>query len=149
MAAEIVVKPRRLDEFASRFAEEVKLKLSGVRPERPLYVDSFIQEERIDAAWFSQYQKLAPFGYGFPEPLFMIRGACIEGAPQVVGEKHLRFTLVWRNQRIQAIAFHFSIDQLPAGSLDVAGRIEEHRWRGKVSLQMQVVAVKPEIRDLI
>ena len=66
-----------------------------------------------------------------------------------MGEKHLRLDLAWQGQSIPAIAFNFSLDQLPAGRLDVAGRIEENHWRGAVTLQLQVMAVKPAIRDLI
>ena len=149
MAAGLQVKPNCLDAFASCFAAGVQQQVGHVRPERILAIDVCISQERIDHAWYAQYQKLAPFGADFTEPVVMIKEAQIEGMPRVVGEKHLRFDLAWEGQSIPAIAFNFSLDQLPAGRLDVAGRIEENHWRGAVTLQIQVIAVKPAIRDLI
>lgn len=149
MAAGVQVKPNGVKDFASCFAAAVQQQLGGIRSERTLEIDVCIEEERITPAWYAQYQKLAPFGTDFREPVVMLRDAQLKGVPRVVGEKHLRFDLAWNKQHIQAIAFNFSIDQLPAGLLDIAGRIEENHWRGEVTLQIQVLSVKPAIRDLI
>jgi single-stranded-DNA-specific exonuclease len=72
------------------------------------------------------------WGQGFPEPRFTGRFA-VE-AQRVVGEKHLKLTLVADGRRFSAIRFG-SAQSLPA-EIDVVYRLDVNEYMGSSSLQL-------------
>ena len=72
------------------------------------------------------------WGQGFPEPRFTGRFA-VE-SQRVVGEKHLKLTLVLGRQRFSAIRFG-SADPLPA-SVEAVYRLDLNEYQGASSVQL-------------
>jgi len=72
-----------------------------------------------------------------------MRNARVSGSPRVVGNKHLKLTLVAADCSFEAIAFNYPLEQLPAGCIDVAFSLKENDWNGNRSLQLQVKDIRP------
>jgi single-stranded-DNA-specific exonuclease len=87
---------------------------------------------------------MEPFGPGNMRPVLLCRGLSHRYPPKIVGQKHLKMTLLSKGVTIDAIAFGMG-ERLPeiskAKSVDVAFALEDNEWNGKVSLQMNVKGI--------
>ena len=83
---------------------------------------------------FAQLIKRQVWGQGFPEPRFSGRFA-VE-AQRVVGEKHLKLTLVMDGRRYGAIRFG-SAEPLPA-NVEAVYRLDVNEYQGTSSLQLVI-----------
>lgn len=123
----------------------------------PHYIDpkAFLSTLSIDCTITSQYlnlptkrqlDQLEPFGYGNPEPVFLLKGAKIVDS-RLVGQKqnHLQLDLDAQGQPVKAIAFNFGehVPKIrPGQSYDVVFRLDVNEWRGKKSLQLKIIDMK-------
>ncbi len=90
-----------------------------------------------------QLAELAPFGIGNPQPSFVCRNLEVL-FPQVVGEKHLRFSVAVQGKRVGCIAFGMAerFDQLQ-GHVDLLFKPEINSFRGNDAVQLQVIDFYP------
>ena len=88
---------------------------------------------------------LGPHGMGNPGPLFVSRGVCLD-APRVVGENHLKVSVVQGRARLDAIGFgladRFPIDSLGSEFHDVLFRLDRNEWRGKARPQARLIDLR-------
>ena len=87
-------------------------------------------------------KRLAPFGQDNPEPVWVLLGIEVLDKPRVVGQKHLKLTMGSKGRQFDAIAFNYSLEQLPAGMLDIAFTLKENSWNGNTSLQLQIKDIR-------
>jgi single-stranded-DNA-specific exonuclease len=81
---------------------------------------------------FAQLLRGHVWGQGFPEPRF--RGTFSVERQKVVGEAHLKATLVLGGRRFEAIRFGCA-DPLP-GSVDAVYRLDVNEYRGSSTVQL-------------
>lgn len=143
MAAGLVVRAGELDAFKHAFNVAAAETLSHQDLSPVLKIDAEIDPHRIDRDFWEHLQRLQPFGQANPEPVWMMRNARVSGSPRVVGNKHLKLTLVAADCSFEAIAFNYPLEQLPAGCIDVAFSLKENDWNGNRSLQLQVKDIRP------
>ena len=88
-----------------------------------------------------------PYGQGNPKPIFLARGVALRGAPEVVGEEHLRLRIdVGDGATPEAIAFGQAaeIEWLNESSrVDLAFQVGVREWQGIEYVQAQVLDVRP------
>jgi single-stranded-DNA-specific exonuclease len=86
--------------------------------------------------------KLAPFGFGNREPVFVSRNVMVRDA-RLVGNEHLRLMLSDGQAVWDAIAFRQGswLGALPK-TIDVAYQLEARVWNGETKLQLQVKDIK-------
>ncbi len=88
---------------------------------------------------------LGPHGMGNPGPLFLSRAVGLE-APKVVGEHHLKTSVVQGRARLDAIGFgladRFPIDSLGPELHDVLFRLERNEWRGTARPQARLIDLR-------
>ena len=136
-AAGLSLAPDRLAAFRAAFETHVE-RLEFGR-------DEVLSDGELSAAEFSQDTALAivdagPWGQGWDEPLFDGRFTVLDR--RVVGTKHLKLLLepVGGGPAIDAIAFRagdLCHQELPE-PLHVTYRLELNRWRGNVTLQLNI-----------
>lgn len=110
-------------------------------------VEAEMDLAQADWEFYSQLQKMAPFGTANPEPLFLASGLSVFGYDLMGQEgKHLRLTVRTNNGKIiKMIGFGFGAlaASLSQGDLvDVAYEISVNEWQGQRQLQYKIVDLK-------
>jgi single-stranded-DNA-specific exonuclease len=71
----------------------------GLRPAaRRLDIDADLDFAGVGAGLAQELRRLAPFGHGNPEPVFRARGVEPRESPRIVGNNHLRVTLLQKRR---------------------------------------------------
>ena len=141
MAAGLEIRADRLEGFAERFNAVAAETLQGQPLQPSLNLDAWIDLAEVDDRMYEQLQRLRPFGYGNPTPLWAAAGVYVL-QPQTVGRGHLRMILAGGGAQRQAIAFNMADRELPRGAVDVAFRIKRNTFRGQTALQLDVQDVR-------
>jgi len=142
MAAGLELPATALAAFKAEFNAAATAELKDVDLSPVQAIDADVSAEEIDWKFFKALRQLGPFGQGNPEPVWALRGLEVSGAPRVVGKKHLKLSLRSGDRRLEAIAFNYPLEQLPAGKIDVAFTLKENQWNGNTSLQLQVQDIR-------
>ena len=133
--------------FRERFEASVARKIPPEQLVPCLNIDQQISLTSITARFYGVLKQLAPFGPGNMRPVFMSDNLEVVGYPQILKDKHLKFTVQERgtNYRLSAIGFgmadfHNSIcDQQP---FRMAYSVEENHYNGHSSLQLAIRDLK-------
>ena len=146
MAAGFTVRNENLDELASRLKTIAARELAEIELAPTLYVDA--EASLSDMNWTLQkaLDRLAPFGYGNREPVFVSRNVAVRDA-KLVGNEHLKLTLTDGQIVWDAIAFRQGswVGALPK-TIDVAYQLEARVWNGESRLQLNVKDIKPSVQ---
>ena len=150
MAAGLTLQESVFEEFQAAFRQVARGSLSDAQLEPRLRLDAEVTLAQLDADFLSCHETLQPFGMGNPQPMFLVRGVAPVEEPRVLKEKHLKFLLRQTRARAAgsyglatpAIYFNSAHLDLPRPPWDVAFQVEANEYRGNVSLQVQVQAVR-------
>ena len=141
-AAGLSIRSEELEPFARAFAAHADAVLDEADLEPVTRVDAVVPAAALTLGLAQELGRLAPFGFGNPEPTLL--AASVEPVdPATVGEgKHLRFRIRQHGRDGgSAIAFGLGPE---VGSLDrdarfdVAFRLKENHWNGTVAPQLVV-----------
>ena len=126
-AAGISIGGDSVDPFRKRFCAE--LSKTGPRPEAALEVDCEIDLSSLTDELVSQVGRLAPFGEGNPEPLFLARAVEVENA-RVMKERHVSFDAGADGASLRCVWFNPPVVELPA-KMDMVFAARSEEWRGR------------------
>ncbi len=142
-AAGLALDASAIDSFRADFEQVARRNLQQQDLLPRIEHDGEVRLSELDQVVVEQLTELAPFGIGNPQPVFVSRGLVVD-RPQVVGEKHLRFSVLDGMVRLGCIAFGMA-ERFAAleGPIDLLYRPEINRFRGRESVQLQVVDFKP------
>ncbi len=145
-AAGLSLKAAHLDEFRADFERVAAEALTAEDLLPRLEHDGEIELPELQMAAVLQLAELAPFGIGNPQPAFVCCRLDVV-SPQIVGEKHLRFRVSAKGGQLGCIAFGLAdrFDQL-VGPVDLLFRPEINSFRGRDSVQLQVIDFRPSPR---
>jgi len=136
MAAGLSLEPGNLTEFRKLFNEEARKWLTDEYLEQVVVSDGEIQET-LTLPLVTSVLEAAPWGQGFPEPIFDGEFEVMD--QRIVAERHLKLKLrpVNESRAIDAIAFNHDrlIEQR---QLTVAYRLDINRYRGRENVQLIV-----------
>ncbi len=141
MAAGLSLSEDRFDEFHSAFRNEVQKRLEGVSLQKQWLTDGQLPSELISLHWAKTLRYLAPWGQGFPEPLFEGKFTVIHA--RVVGEKHLKLKLqpLDNDRNVDAIAFNYCPSPLPSGEMNIIYRLDINEYKGECNPQLLIDCV--------
>lgn len=145
-AAGMDLRSDRLDAFRHDFNAAARRRLHGLelRPTLRPDVDLALGAADLELVHWLGY--LGPHGIGNPGPLFRAHGLRLGGA-RVVGERHLKAVLEQGGARMPAIGFglaeRFPPDRCSNQRFDALFRLERNEWRGRVSVQANLVDLRP------
>ena len=150
MAAGLTLQESAFADFQQAFREVARGVLSDEQLAPRLRLDAEVTLAQLDADFLSCHETLQPFGIGNPQPTFLVRGVIPVEEPRVLKDKHLKFLLRQplaqrvRGYSLAVPAIYFSSAHLdlPKPPWDVAFHVETNEYRGHVSLQVQVQAVR-------
>ena len=102
-----------------------------------LAIDAELAAGELDMELAGVLDRLAPFGMGNPEPVFMLRGARVT-ARRILKERHLKLQLETGGRRFDAIGFNMAHHGEEAPLIDVAFTLQVNEWNGRRSLQLRL-----------
>ena len=140
MAAGLSLRPEQLEKFREEFDQEARHGLDASLLTNRLWSDGEI-EETISVQLAEQIGDAAPWGQGFPEPIF--DGVFEVFEQRIVGDKHLKLTLAAEGDArtlLDAICFNHP-ELLDSRRIKCAYRLEVNRFRGRVKPQLVIEGI--------
>ena len=107
-----------------------------------LYLDSLIAPSALNEDFYSEVEKLAPFGSGNSEPKFVIENLRVISS-KFVGDKHIKSVLLAKDGSvIKSVAFNAKDSPLESflnkdnkKKFNIAGKMNLNEWRGKKDVE--------------
>lgn len=140
MAVGLSVQEDHLEGLRKAFNDSLRRLFPEGLPEPSLITDAYAELEELDEALLEEIEQLAPFGQGNPEPVLILRKACL-AAMFPMGKAHYRFT-VERNGKapLEGVAWNGLHRPPPlAAPLDLAVRFQWNSWRGQRNPRLSLV----------
>jgi single-stranded-DNA-specific exonuclease len=142
MAAGLTLRPAAIPEVRAFLVERLAIETTAA--EDVLDIDALVSPEAATRALLAEFQDLAPFGPGNPEPCLVMAQVRAERAAPVRGG-HVRCTLTHESGRgLKAIAWRAEDSELGrrllagGGALHVAGRLKSDDWNGREGVQIEI-----------
>ena len=150
MAAGLTVAADALPALRAFLDARLARQLSAVGYRPALGLDGLLQPGAASFPLLQMIERIAPFGVGNAEPRFALPAVRI-GYPKVVGESHVRCTLLGADgARLKGIAFNALDSALGAGllrpgglPLHVAGKLRADSWAGPEAVQFIIEDAAP------
>jgi len=140
-AAGFTVRTELLSEFKGRLVALAQKQLVGLMLKPSLSIDIDAPLQMLSWDLFNEMEKLQPFGYGNPLPVFVSRRVSVRSARAVGADgRHLKLIVAdEQGKQWDAIAFRQGdwIGRLPA-YIDLVYTLEANEWNGRVTLQLNV-----------
>lgn len=142
MAAGLSIVEENLESFSTAFEQAAVNRLAAEDLVPVAYHDGEVSLSSFNLPLLRELETLNPYGAGNPQPAFVSRN-CRVYSPRILADKHLKFDLEQDGCRIGCIAFGQAdrFDQLDGG-IDLLYRPGINQWRGKESVQLQVVDIR-------
>jgi single-stranded-DNA-specific exonuclease len=140
-AAGVTLARDRVDEFAMRFNEVARsrLTLEDLVPE--IRIDLEVSIDGIDARLESLFRHFEPFGIGNPSPVLLARNVTLAAPAKLVGKDGLKLVLDTGTGSVEALGWGMAsrVTEFEAGNkIDVAFRLERDEYRGESYLQARI-----------
>jgi single-stranded-DNA-specific exonuclease len=149
-AAGFEVPEKNLDSLRTELNAYAKKVLDGEIEDKKVYdIDAGLLVSQLDEQVFKHMIKMAPFGSGNPEPMFLVRNAVVESCSTVGADgKHLKMRLKsdkkHSNNFVSAIAWRKGHLAPKVGDkIDLIGKLSFEEFRGRTELTFTVEDFKP------
>ena len=147
-AAGLSLKKENLEAFIERFEQYVcqHIKDDDFIPE--IEVDMELDLEEVTNNFVTNLKRFAPFGPENMAPVFISKSVVEEGNGRIVGDKHLKMRILYRNkasQPIDAIAFNQKqhYDHIAnQKDFDILYHVEENTWNNMTNIQLNVKDIR-------
>lgn len=140
-AAGFALPAHRIEELEERFEKHAREALAPEDLEPVLRVDAEVDFGDLDLNLFREVQRLAPFGFGNPTPVFASRGGRIILPPRLLQERHLKLRIARDGRVFDALAWGQAerARGLACGQeLDLAFTMDENVFQDVASLQLVI-----------
>jgi single-stranded-DNA-specific exonuclease len=144
----------KIPDFQILFEEAVGELVETSDSKPAIQADTEIAFEECDGDMLSFIQKLAPFGPGNHEPVFLVSNIEVMPGTRQVGDGHLRLSA--RDEQGEArdlIAFSMAEkwdpDRIIGDRIDVLANLRRNVYQGREELQLQVKAIRLAERSLL
>ncbi|MEZ4600515.1 MAG: single-stranded-DNA-specific exonuclease RecJ [Syntrophotaleaceae bacterium] len=137
-AAGLTIRDSSIEDFRAAFEALGRETLNEEQLEPRLFFDGEVQLEELNFEPVDELRRLAPFGAGNPQPVFVARGVLVQ-RPQVVGNGHIRFIALQGGYSCPCIGFGLG-ERVSAlnGRLDLLFAPQINEWQGRRTVQLLV-----------
>ena len=147
-AAGLTLSIDKIPQFQKKFEAAVAQKIGEDQLIPCLHVDQQIALSEVTARFYGVLKQLAPFGPGNMRPVLVSEDLEVVGHPQVLKEKHLKFTVQQRGGHYRLDAIGFGMAQFYEAICDqqpfrMAYCVEENHFNGHSSLQLAIRDIQP------
>ncbi len=142
MAAGFSIKKDQIDNFRDFVFKKFNQIIKDEKKLNVLYLDSQISPSALNINFYSNIDKLSPFGSGNPEPKFILKDIKIIKS-LVVGDKHIKSVLASEDGSVfKSISFN-SIDtdlgqfllNNKQNTFNIAGKLSLNEWKGEKNVE--------------
>ncbi|HYG25484.1 MAG TPA: single-stranded-DNA-specific exonuclease RecJ [Caulobacteraceae bacterium] len=144
MAAGLTCRPAAIPELRAFLAERLAAEMVEAAALDAVEVDALIAPGGAGRPLYEEFQRLAPFGPGNPEPVFALAGVRVE-RPMALRGGHVRCTLVDpAGGKVKAVAWRAGETDLGRrllagdGSLHLVGKLKPDDWQGRESVEFEI-----------
>ncbi|HEX6859535.1 MAG TPA: single-stranded-DNA-specific exonuclease RecJ [Caulobacteraceae bacterium] len=144
MAAGLTCRPAQIPELRAFLSERLAGEMIDAAALDAVEVDALVAPGGAGRPLYEEFQRLAPFGPGNPEPVFALAGMRIE-RPMALRGGHVRCTLVdAAGAKLKAVAWRAGETDLGRrllageGSLHVVGKLKPDDWQGRQSVELEI-----------
>ena len=144
MAAGLSVRPDTIPELRGFLNARMAAEQEVAAAEDGLDIDALITARGADRALWTDFQRLAPFGPGNPEPLFAAADVRVE-RPMAMKGGHVRCTLTdGSGGKLKAIAWRVEDTDAgrallcEGGAIHVVGKLKPDDWQGREGVQLEI-----------
>lgn len=137
MAAGLTIMRKDLDAFTVAFQSVTDELISEAQLQETLLTDGELSSDEYTLDLAETLREAGPWGQAFPEPLFDGVFKLIE--QRIVGERHLKLTLMKDNKTIDAIAFFVDLEAWPnhrCQQARVVYRMDVNEYRSRKQVQL-------------
>jgi single-stranded-DNA-specific exonuclease len=144
MAAGLTVRPDAIPELRAFLCERLAAEAQIAAAEDALEIDALVTARACDRALYQDFQRLAPFGPGNPEPVFAAADMRVE-RPMAMRGGHVRCTLADASGgRLKAVAWRVEDSEIgrrlmaEGGAVHVVGRLRPDDWQGREGVELEI-----------
>jgi single-stranded-DNA-specific exonuclease len=144
MAAGLSVRPDTIPELREFLCAALADEQQVAAAEDALEIDALVATAGCDRALWHDFQQLAPFGPGNPEPLFALADVRVE-RPMALRGGHVRVTLTdGSGGKLKAVAWRSEDTEIgrrllvEGGAVHVVGRLKPDDWQGRQSVELEI-----------
>lgn len=144
MAAGLSVRPDAIPELRAFLCERLAAEQAQAAAEDALEIDALVTTRGCHRGLWTEFQRLAPFGPGNPEPLFAAADVRIE-RPMALKGGHVRCTLTdGSGGKLKAVAWRMGDTEAgkrlmqEGGAVHVVGRLKPDDWQGRESVELEI-----------
>ncbi len=144
MAAGLTVRAGEVERLRAFLCERLAADCERAADQDAVEIDALVAPGGADRALYRDFQRLAPFGPGNPEPLFAIGDAQVEHPTPLRGG-HVRCVLSdGAGGRLKAVAWRAADTELgrrlisPQGALHLAGRLKADDYQGREGVELEI-----------
>lgn len=140
-AAGFTLPTSNVERLRERLLRIAAAQLTGLDFQPPLTIDAPVRLTTLNGEIFKCVERLAPFGYGNPSPVFVTRNVRVVDCHAIGNSgQHLKLKLREGDVVWDAIAFQFghlasSVDH----PFDVVYNLEAHEWGGTRTLRLNII----------
>ncbi len=149
MAAGLTVKNEHIEAFYEKLNGIIEKKLEGIVVEPEILIDMKLSPYHITPQLVSEIGKMAPFGEGNREPVFLLENMSVQSVRMVGnGSKHLKLALRSddaEGRTFDAIGFSLGAkfpDLAIGQKLDVVFGLEANVWNGRTTTQLKLIDMR-------
>lgn len=146
-AAGLEIERSNVEHFADAFEEAVRAQTHGEPPLRTIEIDAVASADDWDLDTVESIRRLAPFGAGNPEPLFLVPGAGVAGRARLMGQNdaHLSFSIKRTGGAVRVVGFHqaahFELTRARR-PLDLVVAPMVNEWKGVRTAELRLVDMR-------
>jgi len=146
-AAGLNLATKDLPEFKKKILQLAKNKLDGLDLRPHIDIDAEIPLSNINRDLYEQIQRLAPFGIGNSEPVFVSRSVAILDIRQMGNNgEHLRLKLKHGRNIWDAVGWGLgenAVETYKFKFLDIVYNLELNHWNGEENLRLNIQDFSP------
>ena len=145
-AAGLTMHRENIEAFANRFEEVVSSTIKAEQLVQQIPIDSELRLSQIEPKFFRILNQFAPFGPENMAPVFLTKNVYVSGSAGLVGENHLRMTVIQHGSPgFACIAFNQGekIHQIKTDiPFDICYTVEENIWQERRSIQLNIKGIR-------
>ena len=144
-AAGFTVLPERIPELRNRLEKAAHDRLDGNLPVAELNIDMECGPSDLSISLVHEFQQVAPFGEGNPEPVFLLRGLRLREHRALSNRKHAKFVFSNGAKDLQVVGFGWGGERHkiePGECFDIVIHMRAKEWNGYESVEARLVDIR-------
>lgn len=144
MAAGLTLLEADFKQFKTALESDIAENINENCLQNRLLCDAQLTENDLNLALAQLLRNSGPWGQGFPEPIFANQFDLVD--QRLVGEKHLKLTLGYKDRMVDAILFNADLKTWPnyrCQTVLAAYRLDVNEYLGRKNLQLMIDYLEP------